>query len=364
MTRKLRNTLLQICGMALVTALLLTVVEGLASFTLTMYEASKVVAGRRPHTGYDPELGWVGMPNVYLPDGFGKGVYVRTNSRGFRSNREYSPVPPPDKLRVVCSGDSFTFGFGVDNDHTWCRGLEQRDARMETINLGQTGYGIDQAYLWYLRAGAGLQPSVHVFAFIARDLIRMAMTDFQGYAKPVLKLKNGKLAVGNTPVPRVAWSRRLAGLEQLSSIQLLRRAVERFAPASALAAGPDDAAVRPLAVKVFEELQALHRKQNQLLVVVYLPWAEDLTPDAVNDERRNFLRREAARLGIVYFDLTDAIRALGPRDGEALFIREKAPWPQIGVWGHYNNDGNRFVRDELYRRLIEQPAFAQRIGRL
>ena len=43
------------------------------------------------------------------------------------------------------------YNDGVGNDDVWCKLLESIDNRIETVNLGQGGYGVDQAYLWYKR---------------------------------------------------------------------------------------------------------------------------------------------------------------------------------------------------------------------
>jgi len=38
------------------------------------------------YTRYDPELGWISEPNVLIPDMYGEGAYLRTDSRGFRDD--------------------------------------------------------------------------------------------------------------------------------------------------------------------------------------------------------------------------------------------------------------------------------------
>ena len=78
------------------------------------------IAERR-HTKYDPDLGWVNGPNIHIPNMYGPGVYLKTNSQGFRNNYDFDTAVPNGKYRIICSGDSFTLGYGVDNDHTWCQ---------------------------------------------------------------------------------------------------------------------------------------------------------------------------------------------------------------------------------------------------
>src|SRR5262249_57725400 len=96
---------------------------------------------------YDPDLGWVTAPQKDLPDLDGPGMSVRTNAQGFRNTHAISLAVPAGKVRLLCSGDSFTFGYSVGNEHTWCQRLEALDPRFETVNLGVNGYGVDQAYL-------------------------------------------------------------------------------------------------------------------------------------------------------------------------------------------------------------------------
>ena len=74
-----------------------------------------------------------------------KGVtfHFSSNSDGFRS-REFGPKGP-DVIRIVCIGDSSTFGWGVDDEYTYPRLLEARlrrpdGSRVEVFNLGIPGF--------------------------------------------------------------------------------------------------------------------------------------------------------------------------------------------------------------------------------
>jgi hypothetical protein len=138
-------------------------------------------------------------------------------------------APAPGTLRVVCSGDSFTMGHGVDDDHTWCHLIGVIEPRFETINMGQSGYGLDQAFLAYRRDGARLGAAVHLFAFIGQDVYRMLANSFFGYGRPVLAERDGRLVVENTPVPQPSsFAPALIALapavRQLRSFQLVSRA--------------------------------------------------------------------------------------------------------------------------------------------
>jgi hypothetical protein len=88
-----------------------------------------------------------------------------------------------------------TLGYGVSDDQTWCHQLELRDRRLESINMGQAGYGIQQDYLRYKRDAAALVLNVHLFAFIDNDFDR-----FQDSPAPIVRIEGDKLVVTNVPV--------------------------------------------------------------------------------------------------------------------------------------------------------------------
>jgi hypothetical protein len=169
-------------------------VEGLASVVFIARGSPEVSAPDAPwllddwHTEYDPELGWINKPSFRNDQMYGSGVYLQTNSQRFRNVRDFDRQVPAGKVRAVCTGDSFTLGYGVSNDNTWCELLTKKDPRFESVNMGQGGYGVDQAYLWYRRDGLALDHDALIFAFIAEDVARVARRTFQGYPKPLLAL--------------------------------------------------------------------------------------------------------------------------------------------------------------------------------
>ncbi|HKJ23704.1 MAG TPA: hypothetical protein VKB65_02700, partial [Myxococcota bacterium] len=217
-------------GFVLRVVVVLLAIEGVARLLevagLVSLPAPRPVA-ERAHTDYDPELGWVSRPGVSAPDLYGPGASLHTNGRGFRGRSETAARPAPGRTRVLCSGDSFALGYGVDDDETWCHQLERIDPRLETVNLGQGGYGIDQSYLWWRRAAADLDYHALLFTFIVEDFARMEATDFLGYGKPKLALRGDEIVVEHVPVPRAPylwpWLSRLSATSQLRSVALLRR---------------------------------------------------------------------------------------------------------------------------------------------
>ena len=91
---------------------------------------------------------------------------VVTNSLGLRDNEvDFS------KPRILCMGDSFTFGFGVENDETFCARLEQLfDGRYDFVNAGfADGYAPSTYALWLARYRERLAPSMILVNFFQND---------------------------------------------------------------------------------------------------------------------------------------------------------------------------------------------------
>jgi len=119
--------------------------EGLSSTILCVHDSIFTYRGQLGesyYTRYDPELGWASTPGVRLPNFFGPGIGITINSQGLRGQ---DTAIEASGFRIVCSGDSFTFGYGVDDEHAWCSLLAKFDKRLQSVNMGQGGYGIDQA---------------------------------------------------------------------------------------------------------------------------------------------------------------------------------------------------------------------------
>lgn len=344
--------------------LMLLLVEGLARYALvTRQLLSHKIGWVGQYARFDSELGWATIPNVYFENLFGPGVYFRSNSQGFRNAEDFSKEIPTGKFRIICSGDSFTMGSGVSNDQTWCQALTRMDHRIQTVNMGQGAYGIDQAYLWYERDGSKLDLDLHIMAFIYDDFARMTFTSHWGYGKPILVVENERLAARNVPVPRYnrlvpALADRLSTLNELGTVQLLTRMFNLIVPpASEQDYWKRQSDALPLAFKVFQSLREMHTQKNRLFVTVYLPTESDCLGQGRDDDKlRQALDAESRKVGLWFWDLTGDCQQLPGKTVESMFFGPK----QI-VQGHLTGEGNRLVASLLYRRMMQTPEIAARL---
>ena len=114
----------------------------------------------------DRELGWLYRPGFHS-------ATDHLNAAGLRSLREYSPGVPTGHLRLAAFGDSFVYGNEVPDSSTWPAQIERMDSAVEVLNYGVGGYGLDQAFLRYLREGEKYHPQLVVIGFVPDDLPRL-----------------------------------------------------------------------------------------------------------------------------------------------------------------------------------------------
>lgn len=365
-----RGRLRRIAAFALYTIAAVLVLVLLAEGAASVYYAFRAAFATPPvaeslYTEYDPELGWINLPNIYLPNMYAPGKFLRTNSQRFRNDHDFTKSVPPGKVRIICSGDSFTLGFGVDNEHTWPQQLAAHNANLETVNMGQGGYGADQAYLWYKRDGVKLDHDIQIFAIISPDVFRMQHSAFNGYGKPVLTVDNDRVVATNVPVPRTmeVWSPRLVRAENaLSNLNITRalKSVFKFTAAAPLLGSKErNEETAWILSTMLDNLAAINRAKNSVLVLAYLPTREELNGEA-GASWRAYLAAYARQNDLLYLDLFDDFRALPPAQIDTLFItRAAVDFP--GAAGHYTEAGNEFVADLVYQRLLANPETAAKL---
>lgn len=138
---------------------------------------------------------------------------VRINSRGYRGD-EVAP-DEDDVFRILIIGDSFTFGWGVEDTETYAFRLQlllsrrHPARRIEVINAGfAAGYSPDTYYLYLKREGLALNPDLIVVgAYVGNDLDSAAAFENEWPERDAdglpLRIRNTQsIVVGNMLLPR------------------------------------------------------------------------------------------------------------------------------------------------------------------
>jgi len=151
----------------------------------------------------DPEVGWVGVPSFrsrFKTLNFD--VVVETNGEGFR--RVDSTVEPaPEAPEIWLFGDSFAWGWGVDNGALWSDHLQGHlGPECRVVNYGVNAYGtVQQCLLLRRRLEMRPAPSDGVFLVCVNDFADN-LSDRGGVRPFLQQQESGGWAIANTPVRR------------------------------------------------------------------------------------------------------------------------------------------------------------------
>lgn len=169
----------------------------------------RMLTGETQYIIYDKELGWTIRANAVFPLPDDGGAY-KSNSVAIRSDREYDAHTPASVLRIAAFGDSFTHCDDVDNYQTWQAIMERTDENLEVMNFGVRGYGLDQAYLRYLKQGMKYRPHIVFIDFMSENICRNVNVYRPFYqpgtsmplSKPRYFIENGELVLTPNPLPK------------------------------------------------------------------------------------------------------------------------------------------------------------------
>src|SRR6266699_2861458 len=100
--------------------------------------------------------------------------YVYLNSAGYR-DREFSSYPPSDTYRIYVVGNSYTYGWGINNiEDTYPKVIERELAKttgrkIEVINAGQPGFHLGEDVYRFESEGKQFHPNLVVVGLNFND---------------------------------------------------------------------------------------------------------------------------------------------------------------------------------------------------
>lgn len=157
---------------------------------------------------YHSQLGWTLSPSWQgRHHHYDFDVSYSTNMYSLRNGDNSKPFLPhkKNKTRTALVGDSFTFGFGVNDRETFHAQLSQLDPDTEYLNAGTPGYSTDQQYLFIQEKGKALNIDHYFLIFyLGNDILDNPLPYPLQAArgKPFFELHNQQLQLKNTPVPK------------------------------------------------------------------------------------------------------------------------------------------------------------------
>lgn len=310
----------------------------------------------------------------YLPlqDGLSRWVVTRpfrytTNAEGFR----YSPLdyaPQREGPRILCLGDSFTFGSFVNDDQSFPSVMARRlfnpgHFTGQVINAGFAGYSIADELEYYVAKGRRLKPNLVVLSiYLGNDVRTAAQPGFRQAvaATPLLdrlKLQLSRYALYNGLV--------YARLRLMVALGYLRRGpdvdVEFLGSAERAAtrpAKPEEAAPvsdpeverawSAFADTVRKVVATIQRDDVPLLIVAFPHRSQLNQPTSGAFQQR--LTTLCGELGVPCLDLLPRMREEQARGVFTLYntVGDDHPTPA----------GHELVATEVLHVLVTDPRFA------
>jgi lysophospholipase L1-like esterase len=153
---------------------------------------------------YDSLLGWAhepGQEGIFQTLQFR--TVVRINENGLR-DREHSYERQNDIERILVLGDSFAWGYGVEDPERFSQLLEE-SLGVEVINAGVSGYSTDQELLWYQNEGIKYETDLVILVLSGNDPgdnHRQLVNTI--YHKPKFVLEDGQPVPIGQPVTKIS----------------------------------------------------------------------------------------------------------------------------------------------------------------
>jgi len=184
---------------------------------------------RQPQIKYrvDSEIRYTPLPNQrgWIDDGF-----VTTNSLGFRGPEPTSPKPA-NRFRVVAIGDSVTFGFGVNDEDTFCTQAEHLlrsrlpGVDLDVVNIAVPGYDTRQEVTLLARNVSRLEPNLVLVGLYSND-IPDSLEDRSGGTTVATPRSGNDQTLQMNAAPTSWWD---IQLRKSRAVYTVGRALRRFA---------------------------------------------------------------------------------------------------------------------------------------
>ncbi len=296
------------------------------------------VAGKDRALVFDSELGWRPLPNLSkVGDYWGITRPARTNSHGWR-DAEHAIRKPDGVRRAVLLGDSFAFGFLVDDGERVSELLENGLERFEVVNMGVTAWGTDQQLRALEIDGFRYSPDIVILlTFPQNDLLDVRKERNCSWPKPYFDLVGGKLELIR---PAMTWDVRLRSISycaefaygKLRTKETDERFAERWKSRDAV----------PLYAAIVRRMAEECKARGIRLVAIIAYPKESLSTGPTEAETQ--VRAALDEAGFATCDTLDAFREHA-NAGESLYTDDAV---------HWNAKGNAVAAEEVRRLLLAQ----------
>lgn len=320
-----------------------------------------------PHIMYDKYCYWRMSPNQQMrfKDPYGRFITSTINSYGSR-NKELPLQKPLGERRIICIGDSFTYGLDVDDTQTYPSHLQnlidKNSLGIKIFNFGCNGHTILHETNFIKKYGQQLQPDYVIVAMnIQTDFSDIDELGYNLGYMPMpgynfIKYCIRKTAIGNILLKFwnaekvkgiIAYRNRLnkTSLKDKEPDGVKNKLVGNFA---ALFSDKRESPFG-LYLNKLDELIALGREKGFKIIYIIMPfYIKSLDEVIISGKYRDGVDFTARQyydfLKNRYLDEVIIIELMSNFNSEDLFLPD----------GHLNAKGNRLVAEIIYEEFFRK----------
>lgn len=301
-----------------------------------------------------------------------------TNSQGLRMNYNLVNPKPPNRKRIIVVGDSFTFGYGVEQFETFERHLQQmlnsEGERVEVVNAGfASGFTLDTEYLFTREVGKNWQPDIVIVGVsLSNDLGDLGATLWNisdgrlvGLKKsndwvPLWVKKSGLVnLLVKGMIPKIKAFRHAKSVSDkmrspcefplpISAGHLSEEKINRDPPA--LDTEAEGWSAEQKAEWIMQAWSHDAAKYGYQLIMLFIPDAEEVQWDTTEQRLssrtsiRSVFASVATKARIIILDPVADMRRYWCQTGNPLYFK---------IDGHWSAGGHRFIGEWLAERLSD-----------
>ncbi len=299
----------------------------------------------------DHDLWWKIIPNQ---NAFTHSAQVRINSLGLR-NEEFPSEKPEDEYRILCLGDSITFGNGIENTKTYPKVLNKMletnlsKKKFRVINAGVQGYNTWQEVEYLKKYGILLNPDILIIGFCWNDIAPKPRHMLQ--YKTNGEILNKKIS---KQLNRSSYFRIFYTLKRSRFLLFLRKEIKRIK----LQINPSKAYLNKISLlkgeyspyleqgwkeveKSLREINELKQKSNFEVFILIFPIGDQLIRSYPNASYQSRILELSRKLQFEAIDLLPRFQE-SYQGFSSLFIE----WD-----GHPNENGHLIAANELHKKV-------------
>lgn len=261
---------------------------------------------------YDNELGWFPIKNSEKSYKGSHLINVKSNEIGFRDVNHGVKT----KQRIAFVGDSFVWGYDVEQDDRFTEKLQSQSPNSEIINMGVSGYGTDQELILIEKWFDHFKPDIVFLVFCDNDWDdNKSNSRYGGYYKPYFKYSNNTLEKCGTPVPMGLnyYHRIYPTVFKSRLVQALTRV-----------ALPDDVSVEDPTIMIINKMKDYVNSKDAKFVLAFVDSAD-------TDMKQSFC--ESNKI-------------------QHLFLSNSFKFETGG--NHWTPEGHEFVSNKIYKFLVQE----------